>query len=190
VLYSSQLNCILQAIQPVVLFSPRLYSGQAPGVWALRSADARSSRWPTGVCPSFQSPYIRFVYTLYPIFLKRKCNLPLAYYLHVYTMCGRMSNYPGKCLLIRRPRLFISRGRAPIYPPLLPREAGKTCTVCRAGHGMAPVLCTRTCARGQVEQVERSIAREPLNSVAFGGWVPLAHEYLRSFVHHHTCWTS
>jgi hypothetical protein len=48
--------------------------------------------------------------------------------------------------------------------------------------GMAPLLCIRTYARVQVEQTERSIAREPLNQAAFGGWVPLAHEHPGSFV--------
>jgi hypothetical protein len=34
---------------------------------------------------------------------------------------------------------------------------------------MAPLLCIHTCARGQVEQAERSIAREPLNLAALYG---------------------
>ena len=34
---------------------------------------------------------------------------------------------------------------------------------------MAPLLCIHTCARGQVEQAERSIAREHLNLAALYG---------------------
>ena len=72
--------------------------------------------------------------------------------------------------LLRRPRLFVSRVPAPIRLILLQREAGKACTVCRAGYGMAPFLGMRACARGEMEQVERSLAREPLNQAAIGGW--------------------
>jgi hypothetical protein len=72
---------------------------------------------------------------------------------------------------------------ARIWPTFLQRRSREDiCTACHAGHGMALVLYTRACARGQVELAERFLAREPLNQATIGGWVPLAHEHPRLFV--------